>query len=123
MAMKPRLFGSKKKPTGPDPGRIQRTLAHSSIPESELPKSQNLARPHRAMVYREITVTYSSGYRRSGIALDYSSAGVRVRFPTNESLPSEVFLNARSVGLEGPARVVWQENSEAGLALIPQTAI
>ena len=123
MAMKPRLFGSKKSPDGPNPGRIQRTLAQSTLPPSSLPKSQNMARQHRAMVYREITVTYSSGYRRSGIALDYSSAGVRVRFPTNEHLPPEVFLHARAVGLEGPARVVWQENSEAGLALIPQTAI
>lgn len=123
MATKNRLFGSKKPPVGPDAGRIERTLAQSALPPSSLPKSQNLARQQRAMVYREIAVSYNSGYRRSGIALDYSSSGVRIRFPTNERLPPEVFLHARSVGLEGPARVVWQENSEAGLALIPQPTV
>lgn len=120
MAKKPPLFGNRK-PDGPDPGRIQRTLAQTAVPIADIPKHENFARSQRAKVYREVTVSYDSGYRRSGIALDFSSAGVRVRFPSKERLPSEVYLHARAVGLEGPARVVWQENSEAGLALIPQT--
>ena len=121
MAKKPPIFGFRK-PDGPDLSRIQRTLAQTTVPTADLPKSQNLARRHRAKVYREVAVSYESGYRRSGIVLDYSSAGVRVRFPTNENLPPEVYLHARAVGLEGPARVVWQENSEAGLTLLPQMA-
>ena len=116
--MKSRLFGSKKPAGGPDPTRIQRTLAQANVPAAALPKSQNIKRQHRAMVYREVTVSYNSGYRRSCVALDYSAAGIRVRFPSNEHLPPQVYLHARAVGLEGPARVVWQEGSEAGLALI-----
>ena len=70
------------------------------------------------MVYREAYVVYDSGYSRKGVVLDHSSTGVRLRFPTNERLPEMVQLHARAVGLEGPARVVWQENSEVGLALM-----
>ena len=116
MAMKPRLFGGKKS-GGPDLNRIQRTIAQTTTPLADRPKSQNLPREQRAMVYREAYVVYDTGYRRKGIVLDYSSSGVRLRFPTNEKLPHEVVLHARAVGLEGSARVVWQHNSEAGLAL------
>lgn len=121
MAKKPPLFGNRK-PDGPNLNRIQRTLAQTAVPIADIPKSQNLTRSQRAQVYREVTVSYDSGYRRAGVVLDYSSTGVRIRFPTKERLPPEVYLHARAVGLEGPARVIWQENSEAGLALIPQTA-
>ena len=116
MAMKPRLFGTKK-PEGPDLGRIQRTLAQSATPIATRPSSQNLTRQERAKVYREVAVAYESGYRRKGVVLDYTTSGVRIRFPTNESLPQTVYLYARAVGLEGPARVVWQHGSEAGLAM------
>ncbi|MEZ5999249.1 PilZ domain-containing protein [Hyphomonas sp.] len=68
-------------------------------------------------MYREVVVAYDSGYRRKCIVLDYSHHGVRVRFPTNEGLPRNVHLYAKAVGLEGPARVVWQSGSEAGLTL------
>lgn len=118
MSIKPRLFGGKK--TGqPPPGRLQRTHAQTSVPVDLLPKPQNLPRLHRSMVYREAYVVYESGYRRKGIVLDYSANGVRLRFPTNEHLPPEVILHAGAVGVEGRARVVWQHNSEVGLALIP----
>jgi hypothetical protein len=116
MSLKPRLFGTKK-PDGPDASRIQRTLAQSTLPQASLPKAQNQARQKRAMVYREAAIAYESGYRRKGIVLDYSESGVRIRFPTNEALPPNVYLYGRAVGLEGPARVVWQHGSEAGLAL------
>jgi hypothetical protein len=116
MAIKSRLFGTKK-PESPDLGRIQRTLAQSATTEESRPKQQNLLRQSRAKVYREAAIAYDSGYRRKGIVLDYSSNGARLRFPTNESLPAIVYLYARAVGLEGPARVIWQHGSEAGLAL------
>ena len=116
MAIKPRLFGTKK-PDGPDPGRIQRTLAGSAIPIASRMDHGNMARPERAKVYREAAVAYDSGYRRKGIVLDYSGTGVRLRFPTNERLPPMVYLYAHAVGLEGPARVVWQHGSEAGFAI------
>ncbi|HRX37754.1 MAG: PilZ domain-containing protein [Hyphomonas sp.] len=107
MALLDRLFGHRK-PDAPDLSRI-------SKPAEE---EKDMPRPTREMVYREAYVVYASGYRRKGVVLDYSPTGVRLRFPTNERLPDEVQLNARAVGLEGTARVVWQENSEAGLALV-----
>jgi len=116
MSLKPRLFGTKK-PDGPDASRIQRTLAQSTIPQASIPKTVNQSRPKRAMVYREAAIAYDSGYRRKGVVLDYSASGARIRFPTNELLPATVYLYARAVGLEGPARVVWRHGSEAGLAL------
>ncbi|KCZ45261.1 hypothetical protein [Hyphomonas sp. CY54-11-8] len=116
MSMKPRLFGTKK-PDGPDLGRIQRTLQNSVTSIASRADHQNMSRAERAKVYREAAVAYDSGYRRKGIVLDYTSKGVRLRFPTNESLPPSVYLYAGAVGLEGPARVVWQQGSEAGLAL------
>lgn len=116
MSMKPHLFGTKK-PDSPDPGRIQRTLAQSVTSIASRADHPNMPRQDRAKVYREGAVAYDSGYRRKGIVLDYSEHGVRLRFPTNEGLPPTVYLYARAVGLEGPARVVWQHGSEAGLAL------
>ena len=116
MAMKTRLFGTKK-PDGPDLGRIQRTLQQSVTPIASRTDHQNMNRTERAKVYREAAVAYESGYRRKGIVLDYTKNGARLRFPTNESLPPTVYLYAGAVGLEGPARVVWQHGSEAGLAL------
>lgn len=81
----------------------------------EEPKAQ--PRSVRSMVYREAFVVYESGYRRKGVVLDHTEEGVRLRFPTNERLPDAIVLNAKSVGLHGPAKVVWQKGSEAGLQL------
>ncbi|MFN3911609.1 hypothetical protein [Hyphomonas sp.] len=105
MSLLPRLFGSKKPTVQTD--RVEHIVA--TAPDS--------ARPVRSHVYREAYVTYESGYRRKGVVMDFTDTGVRIRFPTNESLPAIVTLSARSVGLEGPADVIWQKNSEAGLRI------
>ncbi len=75
-------------------------------------------RSPREAVYREAYVTYDSGYKRKGVVLDHSDSGVRVRFPTNERMPENVILNAKSVNLHGPAKVVWQNGSEVGLTMV-----
>jgi hypothetical protein len=106
MSFLPRLFGSKK-PVTVDASKVQRMAV--AVPDS--------ARPIRTHVYREAYVTYQSGYRRKGVVMDYNDTGLRIRFPTNEILPSVVTLTARTVGMEGEADVVWQKNSEAGLRL------
>ncbi len=100
------LFGNKKS-TRVEPSRVQDIA--SADPD--------LARPVRASVYREASVTYESGYRRKGVVMDFTETGLRIRFPTNERLPPVVTLHASSVGLKGVADVVWQNNSEAGLRL------
>ncbi len=104
-----RLFGSRKTGTV-DPSRIARATAAN--------KSEDFARPVRAQVYREATITLESGYSRKGIVLDYTDTGLRIRFPTNESLPRFLTVNARAVGLSGRAQVVWQQGSEVGLKLV-----
>lgn len=109
MALIDRILGTRKPDKkAPTPARVEQMVA----PHADMP------RPVRAMVYREAYVIYESGYRRRGVVLDHSDTGVRLRFPTNEHLPMEVGLQANAVGLEGRARVIWQEGSEAGLALI-----
>ena len=74
-------------------------------------------RKDREMSYREAFVVYESGYKRKGIVLDYTGDGVRLRFPTNERVPDDIVLNARSVGLHGAAKVVWQKGSEVGVQM------
>jgi hypothetical protein len=106
MSFLPRLFGSKK-PVTVDASKVQRMAV--TVPDS--------ARPIRTHVYREAYVTCQSGYRRKGVVMDYNDTGLRIRFPTNEILPSVVTLTARTVGMEGESDVVWQKNSEAGLRL------
>jgi len=106
MSILPRLFGSRK--SAPvQPARVDQVAA--AVPDS--------ARPVRVQVYREAYITYESGYRRKGIVMDFTDTGLRIRFPTNERLPAIVSVNARSVGIEGEADVVWQKNTEAGLRL------
>ncbi|MFT5775048.1 hypothetical protein [Hyphomonas sp.] len=107
MSLMTRVFGSKK-PVSPADHRIE----HAVAPEQDTP------RPLRGASYREASVTYESGYTRKGIVLDYTPNGVRIRFPTNEIMPDFVTVNARAVNVSGQARVIWQEGSEVGLALV-----
>ncbi len=106
MSLPPRLFGSRK-PALVNSARVVQVAA--AVPDR--------ARPVRVHVYREGYVMYESGYRRKGVVMDFTETGLRIRFPTNERLPAVVTVNARSVGIEGEADVVWQMNSEAGLRL------
>ncbi len=109
MRLLTRLFGNRKAETV-KPSRIQ----HVSAPE----RGEEYARPVRAQVYREATITLESGYVRKGIVLDHSDTGLRMRFPTNETLPRFLTVNARAVGISGRAQIVWQKGSEIGLKLV-----
>jgi len=106
MSILPRLFGSKK-PASVEPARVSQVA--TATPDS--------ARPVRVPVYREAYITYESGYRRRGVVMDFADNGLRIRFPTNERLPAIVSVNARCVGMEGEADVVWQKGTEVGLRL------
>lgn len=106
MSLMPRLFGSRK-PASVESARVSHVA--TATPDS--------ARPLRVQVYREAYVTFESGYRRKGVVMDFTGTGLRIGFPTNERLPDVVTVNARSVGIEGEADVVWQKNTEAGLRL------
>jgi hypothetical protein len=107
MSILTRFFGSNK-PAKVESARVEKVVAAPA----------DNARPVRAQVYREAYVVYESGYRRKGVVMDFNETGIRIRFPTNELLPPTVTLNARSIGMEGEAEVVWQKNSEAGLRLM-----
>lgn len=107
MALLERLFKSKKQSVEVDAERMSEVLNDETEP-----------RPLRSIAYRECFVTYGAGYKRRGVVLDYNETGVRIRFPTNEQMPEDVVLNASAVKMTGPARVVWQRGSEAGIALL-----
>lgn len=109
MSILTRLFGNRKTETV-TPSRIE-TVTSSR-------RSEDYARPLRAHVYREAIVTLDSGYSRKGIVLDYTDTGLRIRFPNNETMPRLVSVNARSIGISGRARIIWQKGSEVGLQLV-----
>ena len=106
MSNLPRVFRSRQSVQAV-PARVQQVAA--AVP--------GRARPLLTHVYREAYITYESGYRRKGVVMDFTNAGLRISFPTNELLPSVVTVNARAVGLSGEADVIWQKGSEAGLRL------
>lgn len=108
MTILTRIFGTRKTGTV-DPSRVERVAASQT--------AEDFARPLRAQVYREATITLESGYTRKGIVLDYTPNGLRIRFPTNETLPRFLTVSARSVGLEGRAEIIWQKGPEIGLKL------
>jgi hypothetical protein len=109
MKLLDRLFKpSKSAPVAPAASRVEKMVT----------PTQDRPRPARSSVYREAYVVYDSGYKRRGIVLDYTDTGVRLRFPTNEGMPEHVTVNARGVGVQGRARVVWQKGSEAGFQLV-----
>lgn len=55
---------------------------------------------------------------REGIILDAGSAGARVRFRSKSRLPGAVTIKASRIGLDRVARVIWQDEFDAGLAYI-----
>ena len=140
MSVKGRSFGKKSSGRNPVPrdrmqrllatpapsvqsGRIYRTQTAAESPLSAerlatLTKKANRVRQTRHSVYREGRVVYGSGYSRSGVIMDYSESGLRMRFPTHESLPTIVHVKAASVGIDGPARVVWHKGMEFGFHLV-----
>lgn len=109
MSILARIFGARRTETV-NPSRIERLAS--------TPSGKDFARPVRAQVYREAIITLESGYSRKGIVLDYTDSGMRIRFPTNESLPRFLNVNARSIGISGRAQVVWQKGPEIGLKLV-----
>ena len=55
---------------------------------------------------------------REGIILDAGSSGARVRFRSKSKLPNTVSIRASRIGLNRHARVIWQDEFDAGLAFI-----
>ncbi|WP_155839331.1 hypothetical protein [Hyphomonas chukchiensis] len=123
MAMGPRKFGQKKSANAVPSSRIAQAVAPQAAPTSDriaqaVSSKHATPRALRGTAYREASVVFESGYSLRCIVLDYSKTGVRLRFPTNEVLPPRVIVKAGAVGVSGPARVVWQHNSEVGLELL-----
>ncbi|MEH6696722.1 MAG: hypothetical protein V7675_16900 [Hyphomonas sp.] len=108
MALMTRKFGQKKTTSAAPSSRIAQAVSTNHA----------TPRPLRGTAYREASVVFESGYSLRCIVLDYTKTGVRLRFPTNEVLPPRLIVKAAAVGISGPARVIWQHNSEVGLELI-----
>lgn len=115
MTLLTRIFGGRK-PAPVSTSRI--ASATAPRPADKLPEKIARARPTRTKIYREATIHLDSGYTRKGIVLDHSATGLRIRFPTHESLPRIVRISARSIGVDRRAQVVWQKGTEAGLKLL-----
>ncbi len=55
---------------------------------------------------------------REGVVLDAGEAGARVRFRSKSKLPGTVSIKASRIGLDRLARVIWQDEFDAGLAFV-----
>lgn len=90
-------------------------------PVSEIEQERNSERDPKWCVCVVTSVEETTEQRQSvreGIILDAGSAGARVRFRSKSRLPGEVTIKASRIGLERVARVIWQDEFDAGLAYI-----
>ena len=55
---------------------------------------------------------------REAIIMDVSKTGARLRFHVRGRLPERVWIKASRIGLNRPARVVWQDLHDAGVQFI-----
>ncbi len=62
--------------------------------------------------------SHQSQIVREGIVLDAGTTGARVRFRSKSKLPNTVSIKASRIGLNRTARVIWQDQFDAGLAFI-----
>ncbi len=69
----------------------------------------------RKNTYAVVTVVYESGYKRKGVIVNHSGQGAKVRFMSNEDMPSRVAVRMPNQAGDQWADVVWRDFCDAGL--------
>ena len=72
----------------------------------------------RTASYKTGTVIFPTGYKRDCAIMDYSKTGMRLRFPNYEVLPAQVELIVAQMSLHVIVRVVWQDQTDAGIRYV-----
>ena len=60
---------------------------------------------------------------REAIILDVSETGARIRFRSKSRLPKTLFLKASRLGLRRYARVIWQDEFDAGIVFVSRPPV
>lgn len=109
------MFGRRKKV----PDRLQQVVrATHERTLKEQQRIQNRRRAKRDTTYAQCSLTSDHGYTISGIIIDLSDTGARVRFRHHYRLNRFVTVKAGRLRLKRRAEVVWQFGSDAGLKFV-----
>lgn len=107
------MFGGRKKV----PDRLQQVVKAQAERAVKVHK-QNRRASVRSNTFAQCSLTSQSGYTVSGIVIDTSPTGVRVRFRHHYRLNRFVLVKASRLHINRRAEVVWQFGSDAGLKFV-----
>lgn len=107
------MFGRRQKTTT----RLQQVVeAQKNRPKPVLRSNRRGSARERTFAQCSITTDY--GYTVSGIVIDISDTGARIRFRHHYRLAQHVTLKASRLGLKQRCEVVWQFGSDVGLRFV-----
>ena len=120
------MFG-KKKTLAPHQGvsvlpRATMQVARSSAPVRRARAAVRKAVWSACAIESEHMTSEQQNLDREGIILDLSKRGVRIRFQNKSALPQQVSIRSSRLGIERRAKVVWQDEFDAGLEFVPDRA-
>lgn len=69
----------------------------------------------RDKTFAECSITSPTGETSTGIVIDHSKTGLRVRFRNHYRLPRFVSIRVARLGVHRNAEVMWQDKGDAGL--------
>ena len=103
-----KLFGQKPVKT-PDVSRVLKPVAEQG------PRLKTKRSSQRQDTWKVCEIEFPSGFRLSGVLVDLSATGARVRFRTRgNAVPGQVVLNISDTGQTYRCETVWQDQFEAG---------
>lgn len=111
-----RTFRLIERPAKPDLSRVLTPSVPAAPPvTSRAPDKRDTKRSPSWCV---CTVKYASGEVRTGVVLDRSGSGARIRFRSRGQLPARIRLTAARLSIDAEADVVWQRGFDAGLRFV-----
>lgn len=100
--------------------RTQETHAAVQSYAKRPPRREVSRRDERTHAWCVCEVHYPTGERKSGVLLDRSISGLRMRFRTRGALPDRFKVIAPRIGLTVLVKVVWQDGFDAGCEILQQ---
>lgn len=110
------MFGRKKQQALKD--RVNTIAARAKSGSDQMPDRMlpSVApRAERVSTYADCTVYYAGAYAVSGILVDYSASGARIRFRHRHALPDCVRIVCPRYNIDRDARVVRRLDFDVGL--------
>ena len=85
-------------------------------PESQDPVDLRMA--ERQDVFADILLKTSSGLKKTGIILDMSDCGARLRFVSADCMTEQVLVQVPRMRLKRVGRVRWKTRTDVGVEFI-----